>query len=218
MESHEETFSFWSYNVGVFLDGSQVLTTCRCGLSSMASGNYFQYQSMTYNKLCVNKVSCFMEVYLCEQNELLYDGGLYVWTKWVAFWNLNLSPKSWVLALGVLELMRHDGFADLVRYPSDVVLSLAFITGYYFLLPHSWNHASLLIFSSESSPPPKPFQVMQNCRQVITDSMIRILSYTDSMDNQVAVANSFPLYPCKLLWVKIESQNLEFLYSFIYQP
>ena len=142
-------FLFGHIMIGVFLDGSQVLTTCRCGLSSMASSNYFQYQSMTiwanqpihsflvgclnpclqgtsvwvgspqpsmtYNKLCVNKVSCFMEVYLCEQNELLY-GGLYVWTKWVAFWNLNLSLKSWVLASGVLELMRHDGFADLVRY------------------------------------------------------------------------------------------------------
>jgi hypothetical protein len=30
------------------------------------------------------------------------------------------------------------------------------------------------------------------------------------MGNQVAVANSFPLYPCKLLGVNIESQNLEF--------
>ena len=31
--------------------------------------------------------------------------------------------------------MSQDGFADLVRYLSDVVLSLAFITRYYFLPP-----------------------------------------------------------------------------------
>lgn len=93
--------------IDIFLNGSQVLTTRRCGLSSMALSNYFQCQNMTYNKFCVNKVSCFIEVYLCEQNELLY-GGLFVWTKWVALWNLNLSPKSWVLALGILELTSHD--------------------------------------------------------------------------------------------------------------